>query len=519
MLAYAILALAAVLGGGIARAQEPPSSPGAPPSEERIEAEITVFEATLALDPGDLSFRDRQRLRPDQVLVIEGGAPRRVTNIETADPGAWRILIYVDAPLSRARTLRLASLRLGGEARRLTDLGTVEIVVADPEPRTVFGPSREATPLAVELGRLGEAELGSDRLSAQRAAFSDIEDGLAAADPRRAQALLAETTLVRERVDHLLLRAAQGCDGSPCLLLLVSDGFYEEPASFYLGEGQVAEPDEARPALEAALELAQTVAGYEWIALPLPLREDRLETPVVAQPRSDLDVFLDHTGAVRRLPRARDKEPAISLDALEVSVAPILQPLQRLAVSSSGRVVRIADDVAPSLETLPERRRVFYLTDRPLDGDLRPVSARLATGSTVLTTPTWVRSSTPPAVSAARARALLAGRPVAGGDVPLAASIEPGGDGRATLAVEARWGDAAELVAKSQVRVSVSYPRSGGVPWVGHLRLAPGELADGVWRHQAAVPLPTGVGRVAVVVEALVPRVWGSALIDPAPPR
>jgi hypothetical protein len=514
-LAASVLALIVAAAPPAGRAQDPVRGAQDGPRDEKLAAEITVFESQLVIDPTDLSLTQRQRVRPEGVVVLEDGAPRRVTNIQPLGTGEWKILIYVDAALSRPKTVRLASLRLGSEARRLTDLGTVEIVVADPDPQVLLAPGRDPVRVADKLAQLAESGVGSDELESLRSAFGDTGAALSPGDPERMRSLQRELELVRARVDHLLLRAAQGCEGAPCMLLLVSDGFHEDPARFYLGEGRLADHVEAQPALDASRELAQTVAGYEWLAFPLPLRENRLETPIVGKPRSDFEVFLDHTGAIRRAPRAEDKEPNLRLEALEVSVTPILQPLQRLAVDTAGHVVRVADDLATPLDALEGRRRVYYLTDRPLDGEVRSLSARLVETGTELHSPAWIRSSTPPAVAAARVRALLATRPAAGATTPLEASIERGTDGQATLVLEADWGAAAELTARSMIRVSVGYERAGELPWVGHQRLAVGAVdPDGAWRHRLTVPLPDGVGRVAVVAEALVPRVWGATLVD-----
>jgi hypothetical protein len=481
--------------------------------EGGVTAEITVFEAQATLDPAPLSFRERQRLRPEQILVLEGGVARRVTNLEPLGSGSWRILVYVDGPLSRPRTVRLATLRLGSDARRLTDLGTVEVVVADPEPRTVIGPTRDPVPVADALSKIGEAA-GTDRIQALRSAFGEVEPGLGPGDARRTEALGREVELVRQRVDHLLLQAARGCEGDPCALFLVSDGFHEDPATFYLGEKRLEDPSQPRPAEDASRELAQTLAAYEWIAIPLPLRGDRLEAPAIAQPRSDFDVFLDHTGAVRPAPKRSDREPVLDLESLEVSVTPVLQPLQRLAVETAGQVVRVVDDVEKPIENLADRRRVYYLTDRSLDGDVRQLSARLVENGTALRTPSWVRSSTPTAVAAARMRALLAGAKLQG-EAPLRARIERGAAGETELVVEANWKSAGEIGPKSPIRVSVGYARSGELPWVAHQRLAAGEIgADGAWSHRLAVRMPEGVDRVMVLAEALGPRIWGAAIAE-----
>jgi len=481
--------------------------------DQRLTEEVTVFEAQTSVDPTGLGPIDKQRLRADQVLLLEGGVPRKVTSLEPLGMGGWKILVYFDAPTSRNRTVKLAAQRLGGLARALTDLGEVEVVVADPEPHTVAGPGREASPLADRLAGIGKSGLGSDRIKELRDAFTTIEPGLAASDPRRREALQKETELVRASVDRIVLTASKGCDGQPCALFVVTDGFYEDAATFYLGEQRLTGAG-ADPFEEAAQQLAQTVTAYEWIAFPLPLREGSIEPPVVAKPRTDFDVFLDHTGAVRPAPKKSDREPTVNWDKLEVSVTPVLRPLVELAAASGGDVVRLADNLGAPLEKLPSRRRVYYLTDRPLDGEPRSLAARMVQSGSTLPSPQWIRSSTPPAVGAARARAALEGRKL-DSSVPVTARLERDASGGSVLVVEARW-EGAALPPSSSIRISVAYPRPGGLPWVGHQRVKVGESAAGAtWTHRLPLELPSAPGKVAVVAEGLVARVWGATVIEP----
>ena len=60
-----------------------------------VAEEITVFEAQVSLDASGLAVIDRQRLRSDQILLLEGGLPRRVTNLETLGSGGWRIICRI----------------------------------------------------------------------------------------------------------------------------------------------------------------------------------------------------------------------------------------------------------------------------------------------------------------------------------------------------------------------------------------------------------------------------------------
>ncbi len=273
------------------------------PAQERdpgVSEEITVFEAQVTVDASGLGPIDRQRLRPDQILLLEGGLPRRVTNLEALGTGGWRILLYFDAPTSRARTVKLAAQRLGSLARQLTDLGSVEVVMADPEPHTVLEAGREPTPLADRLARIAASEAGSDR-------DQDAASGLHGprAEPRHrrirdaSEALRREVELVRGQVDRLILRAARGCDAEPCALFLVSDGFYEDPSAFYLGEHRLAGIGETRPLEEASQELAQTVAG---------LRVDRVPDAGARRPHRDAGGG-EATQRLRRLPRSHRRHP------------------------------------------------------------------------------------------------------------------------------------------------------------------------------------------------------------------
>ena len=77
----------------------------------------------MTVDTSGLSVLDRQRLKPegDPPARRRGAAPRHQPR--DLGPGSWRILIYVDAPTSRERTIKLAAQRLGSLADELTALG------------------------------------------------------------------------------------------------------------------------------------------------------------------------------------------------------------------------------------------------------------------------------------------------------------------------------------------------------------------------------------------------------------
>ena len=122
--------------------------------------------------------------------------------------------------------------------------------------------------------------------------------------------------------------------------------------------------------------MAQTFSAYEWIVSPVPLREDSVDSQVSIRPTSDFETFNADAGGVRMLPKAGKEDLDLSLDDLEINIAPILQPLRRLAEATTGESLRLQSDFEEKLERLQELWRAYYLTNRPFDGAIRPTAAR-----------------------------------------------------------------------------------------------------------------------------------------------
>jgi hypothetical protein len=497
---------ATILTGGVV-AQQP---------DDTVIEEITVFESRLLADFAALPRRQAKGLEARDLVVYEDGIPRQVSNLQALPPaGQWRVVLYFDAPSSRARTLRLASLQLGEHAEALTALGPVEVVVADPAPRLVFGPSLETQPLQQELTRLAQTELEAvDLLAAGRRGFRDLGEELGPRDPRRQQYLDREEKLVRQQADHLLRFAASGCAGEPCVLFLVHDGFYERPESHYLGTERVVDPtDPPSPALLASQDLEQTLPALEWVVVTMPVRSGELRTSVNEPESTDFDRFIDHTGGVRMAPKRGANDVHLSLESLEVSALPQLQPLRKMAAASAGSTVRVVSQMTAAVERLGTLWRIDYLTDRQLDGRVRSASARLAGGGRV-GTPSWIRSSTPEPLAGLRVRDRLA-HSAGSGELPIRATLENEADAdTSVLHVSARWGDTAELVAGNTIRVSVGFDDGAGQVLVGHtLLVGPEDLeGDSDWTAEVRLRLPPGTARVGVAIEGLVPRLWGTAV-------
>ncbi|MEE8522627.1 MAG: tetratricopeptide repeat protein [Thermoanaerobaculia bacterium] len=239
-----------------------------------------------------------KNLRPDELEVLYDGQPRTVIGIEEVEAldaagGDWEMVVYFDAVLSTHRGLRWAATSLADRIERLTALGTVELVWADPFPKTLVEPTRDSAPLHLQLAEIAQFGNGRDELVTLRYQF--LEELTAGADlemaPRELTRRVAaeEVRLVRRQQDALLTWLTRGephhnPSAEPSarkLLVLVSNGYDLDPDAFYMDAVAAADGGEpadapAESTSEGALtadteNFARTLAAYGWVAFNLTL--------------------------------------------------------------------------------------------------------------------------------------------------------------------------------------------------------------------------------------------------------
>jgi hypothetical protein len=146
-----------------AQAPLAPSLPAPPPREAGVAVEVL-----------DAKGEPPRQGRAVELSVAEDGAARRVLSVGPVPAETpWRVVIWVDRVLSGSRTVRGAAGALAAQAPALVALGTVEVVVAEPEPRVVLAPTRD------DIGAGG----GDRDLGGQRSGGGDGDRGAAGLAP------------------------------------------------------------------------------------------------------------------------------------------------------------------------------------------------------------------------------------------------------------------------------------------------------------------------------------------------
>ncbi|MFL6202224.1 MAG: hypothetical protein ACJ76J_23885 [Thermoanaerobaculia bacterium] len=474
---------------------------------ETFEDRLFVREVELVFEVPEPTLLHPNPPRENDLLVIEDGLVRPVIKAGSVDDAAsrtalrkegfevapWNAVVWIDEALSEPETVFTATLALARQASRLARLGSVEVVVADPEPEIQATATREARRLEQGLADLA----GKARVERDRAAARPWEHSGVSSRP--------DSATLRRQLDRLLVHLAGRRDPGPRLLFLVADGFAVTPRESRAFETGAADPAAGERAA-VIQDAARLLAAYGWTTVTLPLRK---EGPGEEhRGSSDVDRFRANTGPSSHsssvppvmAPR-RPKDSNLNWEgALRALIQPDLSPLRALSDTTAGTLVA-QDALLPSaLDRLGERWHLYYQTQMPMDGQVRPVEVRLRNGST-LRSRRWVRSSTPEGLAEARLRLLLMGERL---PETLPLTVEPTAAGGLKLTIAPF--SSPDPVTPGPVRISLACAGSG----IRH-ETAPGiEAPDKGWSHTLAPPCHPA----AVLVEDLARERWRAVRID-----
>ena len=479
-----------------------PARDGDAQRRDAFEDNLLVREAELIFEIPALSPLRTWTMGPENLLVIEDGKSRTITKVDTLQ-GGMTAVVWVDEALAQPETVFIATLALAQQAAALARLGTVEVVVASPEARVELASSREPRRLKGVLTDIaGEARVERDR-SASLASRPLERSGLSSHP---------DAATLRRQLDRLLVYLAERRDQGPRLLFLVADGFAVSPEESKAYETGTPDPAAGQRAA-ILLEASRLLAAYGWVTVALPMRKEDLgrqdrTADEIDQFRDNHGTWSDHSNSVPPTVRSRGPRPSKLrwkgvVDALlEMS----LTPLQALVETTAGTLVTHPEVLPSALDGLGARWHLYYQTQTPADGKMRPVEIRMRDG-TPLRSRRWVRASTPEGIAEARLRQLLAGERL---PETLPLQVEAAESG---LRLNVGPFSAPDPAVPGAVRVSTVHAGENGALVFRH-ELAPAlESAGRGWSHN----LRSDSRPLAVLVEDLARERWRAVPVSGGP--
>lgn len=332
----------------------------APAGEVFEEIDVREGETLLDLPPklGRLG-----RIDADDFLVRVGGETRTPVKLERLGAGEAHLALYFDLTAPDPRPAQLAALTLADRADTLAGMGSVEVVVADPEPEVLQPPTRDRYLLEAAL-----AEVAARQRRRSRPAFT-VHGG---ADP--------------ERWNGVVEWAEASKASGPRFLFLVIEGFQPEPeevaalAGGRSGEALAATPAEG-PEVSARVarvrRAARALAAVGWVTVPVVLSEDDL-APQVARPIEVKDWrgetaygidFLPVASMLWRKLRGRSgAPPPDDEEEYRTHTTPVNLPLLVLVRETGGEIVGHTDLLDRTLDDLKDRWRLWYPAEAPGGG-------------------------------------------------------------------------------------------------------------------------------------------------------
>jgi VWFA-related protein len=528
----------ALLFAAYAFGQSPAESSPVDPQHFGERVDVTAID--LLIDVRDAQGNVPPDLKASDFIVLEDGAAQRVIGIEylrepraaaktppetaaaparadvPARPPAWQVLLYFDGGLLNAIGAKNATKSLSDSAEKLAELGNVEIVVANPGPKVILAPTRDAAAIREALasvaktGTLPQTEIQRIRSAWMQEVGAILATGLAVTDEMVAAAKVAaaqEQMVLRRHRDRLLSFLGRYDDRSPKALFLVNDGFDPDPVWLY----SYGKPDLAAR-IRAEIDDVRGPQQQEQMAFDLAARHWTL----MAVAAGYLDTFL--TGGAEQ--STAQRMVTGSIDSARTALAN-LAPLQQAAAVTGGSVVTDVGKLASAVTGLGDRVRLTYQLTRAADRKTHKVEVTTTRAGLRINATQRNRVGTSDELAAARARSLLFNEsepgefPVRCRVVSLQDAGRNGNTGK--LVVDADTGSLAalrEILPRTKLRYSVAVELPNVEPFVRQDVVNFDDFGSKAgFSYDLPMTFKRGSTRVAVVVEELSSGAWGSCAV------
>jgi hypothetical protein len=516
--------------------------------------DVTAINTTLiAIDKQNRAVLD---LRPEELLVFEDGEPVQLLGLtpglgpdetsrsssaspddDSAGPKngvaqPWRVVVYVGTELAGRFVLPNLCRRTAAEANRLTDLGPVDIVLADPTPTLVTEAGRQPEVVRESLELLARDASGVTTVEQIRNAFLrefrpgvgfDQRITITQSSPQtfaiKARASVnRERTIVRGELDRMVAWLQSQPPAQRGLLVWMTGGFDLNPADFYIPLVEQIDPGLAAPlrtdyptlSLEADVkQMIEVALSYGWTVLP------------VNSSAADFIYEAEIGGAGRVQHFQGVSGSAISTQTGDFSQVAPTYPLRIIARATGGEVIINDERFVRALDHIRGAYMVTYQVDRPADGRLHRLEIRCTRPGVKLRGRRYAASGSLRGVAVTRAQRFLAGEKIEGGlDMTAEVhNITNGAKGQRTgdLDVSADLRELRSVLSAldlGQMRVTVVVEIEHGSPFIHHqeIDLDWNQTGD-MWQFGAGFKWPKRATRAGIVLEELVTSTWGAATI------
>jgi VWFA-related protein len=540
-----------------------------------VEPPVYVTAIDLVAEVRDAAGKLPGGLTPADFIVIEDGVERKVIGVDylgaerraapsapaTAAPGEapaparlWQTVLYFETQMSSSAGRQRVASELAREAETLAQIGTVDVIFANPTPQPLLRNSRDPQAIRTALEAVS-AHNGVNQLVAHRrrylrerheiASMADIkrnspkgtkiemeemggrrpearvdmdEGGEIVAGDTSAKTVRPyideEIQLINRFRTNLVTWMSNYRRHLPRTLVVVTDGFDLDPLDFYSvnlnqGDEMGLRTHISQQALaKSANMMAGALAASGWTTLSVPADvsfadgwKDDASTSAIGRV---------HGSATK--PRAGDKGHKALL------YRPI-DPLHVLAVETGGAVVANSSKVGEAIQGIDDRVRITYQVDRKPDGKARKVQVQARNKDFRVRSSQWAAASTPDEMAEARAIGLMNAGGFTG-ELPVKSSIAwsaATGRRKGMLEASAETTSIKPLLAAGsrgdfRFTLAIRVPEKG-VFVTNHI--IPGyKLDEGVFRVKTPVDFPEGTSSVVVVVEEMNTGLWGSSRIE-----
>jgi VWFA-related protein len=535
--------------------------------------QVFVTAIEVVADVRDAKGRLPAGLQPSDFILLEDGVERRVISVEymrdqraaalatpaatpdapstpaAADgeaPTLWQNVLYFENVLSNGSGRITAAQEMMKHVDALVQMGTVDVVFANPSPTALVRNSRDAVAIRAALKKVA-ANMSINQLAAHRREFLREVGGVGSLHALKSRTVrtpgamdmstapsrqVFEGSMATE-MQHMGTNAIRGWIDQeaqmiarfresltswlstyrrhvPRNLLLVSDGFDLDPVEFYgtVTEGfgliELRSYVQTTSLGESANRLSKTLAAGAWTTFSMPSN-------------NNADGWVDDT-TVSGMGRAQGtiaKRPNASPKAFLLRPH---DPLLLLAQDTGGKVVPNSAHIASTIEGLDDRVKLTYQVDRRSDGKVRAIEVRAKDTTLKIRAPRFAASSTSEEMAETRALGLLRSRSYAG-DLPLEAAIDwhtPTSTRKiGTLRAVANVDLLKHLLpsdVKGQFRLTLAV-QVGREAIVVNRVASDYDVSSGVFRLRSPIELPAAAKSMVVVVEETITGTWGSARV------